>query len=85
MGLGLLPWERWLPPYIFGPLLCIGSILALVFDTNLAWWEFVVFSLVAVLGAWGTWVWYSTGRNIFNSNAQSDPAQQVEQGRKSPD
>ena len=30
-GLGLLPWEKWLPPYVFGPLLCIGSILILVF------------------------------------------------------
>jgi hypothetical protein len=37
-GLGLLPWEKWLPPYVYGPLLCIGSILILVFVPTV-WWE----------------------------------------------
>ena len=32
--LAFLPWEKWLPPYVFGPLVCIGSICLLVFAPN---------------------------------------------------
>jgi hypothetical protein len=63
--LGLLPWEEWLPPYIFGPLLCVGSVLLLVFDTDPSWWKFLLCLFGAIFGARGTWIWFSTGKNIF--------------------
>ena len=81
--MGFLPWEKWLPPYIFGPLICLGSIYALVTDTNLATWEIVVLPLAAVMGAWGTWVWFSTGRNIFDYSQKVDPTQQEPEKSKS--
>jgi len=78
--LGLLPWEDWLPPYIFGPLLCIGSLLCLVFADSLSWWQLVVFPFGVVFGAWGTWVWFSTGRSIFRlSPKKPDGEQQTSQ------
>jgi hypothetical protein len=76
--LGLLPWEDWLPPYVFGPLLCIGSILFLLFGGDLSWWQIIVFSFGAAFGGWGTWVWFSAGRNIFRlSPKKPDGAQQT--------
>jgi hypothetical protein len=64
--LGFFPWEKLFPPYIFGPLLCIGAICVLVFARGLSWWEIVLDGCAAALGAWGTWVWLSAGRNIFD-------------------
>jgi hypothetical protein len=64
--LGFLPWEKWLPPYIFGSLLCLGSICVLVFARDPSWWQMVLTGFGVVLGGWGTWVWFSAGRNIFD-------------------
>lgn len=64
------PWEKWLPVWIIGPALCIGSIAALVFDRSLHWREYILLPLVALLGAWATYVWLKEGRNIFR---EADP------------
>jgi hypothetical protein len=72
MGLGLLPWEKWLPPYIFGPLLFVGSILILVVSSGLAWWEYVLLPSSAALGAWSTWAWFKHGRNVFKDEEKSN-------------
>ncbi|MDD2721109.1 MAG: hypothetical protein PHH47_07370 [Gallionella sp.] len=75
--LGLLPWEEWLPPYIVGPALCLISILAIVFDPSLSWWEYLVLPFGGIFGAWGTWVWFSTGRNVFRLS-EKKPAENLE-------
>jgi hypothetical protein len=64
--LGLLPWEKWLPPYVFGPLICIGSICIFVFARDLSWWQILGIGFCVIYGALGTWVWLATGRNIFD-------------------
>ena len=71
--IGLLPWEKWLPPYVYGPALCLISILCLIFDHNLSWWEIVILPFSGLLGAWGTWVWLSSRRNIFDLSGEADP------------
>ena len=63
--MGFLPWEKWLPPYVFGPLVCLGSLWILGFARNPPWWKIGLLGLGIVYSAWGTWVWMSTGRNIF--------------------
>ena len=73
MGLGLLPWEKWLPPWLIGPFLVIVGIGALLRDKDLAWWQWLVFPLAVIYGAWGTWVWFTTRRNIFNPNGNEPP------------
>ena len=69
MGLGLLPWEKWLPAWLLGPLMCIGSLVLFVISHERRWWEYIVFPLCALLGAAQTWVWFRTGRNILNEEA----------------
>jgi hypothetical protein len=68
MGLGLLPWDKWLPPYIFGPLLFLGAILLLTFASDLHWWDYVVLPGASALGAWTTWMWFKYRRDIFKSD-----------------
>jgi hypothetical protein len=63
--LGLLPWEKWLPPYVYGPLLCAGSIAFILFSQTVSWWEWVLLPLAACMGAAVTWVWVTTGRNLL--------------------
>ena len=75
--MGFLPWEKWLPPYVFGPLICIGCACELVFARDPQWWKIVLLGCGIVYGAWGTWVWISTRRNIFwpldtKTNEQQD-------------
>lgn len=72
MSLGLLPWERWLPPYVFGPLLCIGSLAILMFSPQLSWWKVLIMLLTTAYGAYGTWVWFKTRRNVFHSGDRAD-------------
>jgi len=66
----LLPWERLLPPWLLGPLLVLVGVGALLFDKHLAWWEWLLLPLTALFGAWGTWVWFATGENVFCSSGQ---------------
>ena len=40
--LGLLPWERWLHPSIYGPLLTAVSIWVMYAKTSLAWWGWLL-------------------------------------------
>jgi hypothetical protein len=62
----LLPWEKWLPAWLLGPILVAIAVGALVLDKRLSWWEWILLPLTAVFGAWGTWMWFSKGENIFN-------------------
>jgi hypothetical protein len=63
--IGFLPWEEWLPPYVFGPLICIGSIVISVGEAPLSWWQMLGVVFCVIFGALGTGVWIATGRNIF--------------------
>jgi hypothetical protein len=79
--LALLPWEKWLPPYVFGPLMCVGCGCVLMFGHNLAWWEILSCGFGVLFGASGTWVWYSTGHNIFYTSVpKTDPGQGTKSG-----
>ncbi len=61
-----LPWEKWLPPWLFGPLLVAGGVFALAFEgARLAWWEWVLLPIGVAYGAWGTWAWFMTRQNVF--------------------
>jgi hypothetical protein len=64
--LGLLPWEKWLPPYVFGPLICASGICILVFGRPLSWWEILLAAFSVIYGALGTGVWIATRRNMFD-------------------
>ena len=68
----LLPWERWLPPYIVGPALVVIAISALVLDASLSWRQLVLLPLAGAFGAWGTWVWFRTGENFFRLETHDD-------------
>lgn len=63
--LGLLPWERWFHPLIYGPLLVAIATCEVYAKTSLAWWEWLLFGGAALYGAWGTLRWVLTRRNIF--------------------
>ena len=49
--LGLFPWEEWLPPYVFGPLISIGSICIFVFARPLSWWQLQGIGFCVIYGA----------------------------------
>jgi hypothetical protein len=64
--LGFLPWEKWLPPYIYGPLISVGSICILVFFPDLSRWQTIGCWFCIIFGLVGTAMWLSTRRNIFD-------------------
>jgi hypothetical protein len=66
MMFGLLPWERWLHPLLYGPLLTVISIWVMYAKTSLAWWEWLLLGGTALFGAWGTLHWALTRRNVFD-------------------
>lgn len=68
--MGFLPWEKWLPPYVFGSLMCVGCGFFLLYYPGLRWWEIVLLGFGFVWGALGTLFWFITRRNIFDD---SDP------------
>jgi hypothetical protein len=70
MGIGLLPWDRWLPPYIYGPLVVVGSLFGLLSERQLHWWEYVLLPLGVVIGAWITWTWFRHGKNVLKDDEQ---------------
>jgi hypothetical protein len=74
MGIEFLPWEKWLPPFIYGPLMCVGSILVLCFSHPFRWWEALLLPCATLLGAWATWVWFKEGRNIFKEATDGPPS-----------
>jgi hypothetical protein len=82
MGIGFLPWEKWLPPYIYGPLMCVGAILGLCFSRPLRWWEALLLPFAGLMGAWATWVWFKQGRNIFAESTEASPPQKNEESAK---
>ena len=69
--LGLLPWEKWIPPYILGPAMCTGSIAVLVFSSHLSWWWWIILPSWALYCAWGTWHWFKYRRNVFDPPTKS--------------
>ncbi len=64
--LGLLPWERWLHPLVYGPLLAGASIWALHANPSVAWWEWLLLGAGAVFGIAGSLHWLLTRRNLFD-------------------
>ena len=64
--LGFLPWERWLHPMIYGPLMTLVSIWVLYDKASPTWWQWLLFGSTAVLGVWGTFQWVVGRRNIFD-------------------
>jgi len=70
--LGLLPWERWLHPLIYGPLLMVISIWVMYAKTSLAWWEWLLLGGTGLFGAWGTLHWVLTRRNVFDHLERED-------------
>ena len=64
--LGFFPWEKWLPPYVIGPLICIVGACTLTFARDQSWWGMAACIFCVIFGAWGTWVWFSARRNIFD-------------------
>jgi len=74
----LLPWEKWLPPWLLGPLLVAIGIGALIFDERLAWWEWALLPLCAIWGGWGTWMWFAKGENVFSTSKPSPSASDTE-------
>jgi hypothetical protein len=69
--MGFLPWERWLPPYVYGPVLFVlGS--ALIFLTDTSWWQLMLFALLALYGAGGTVFWWLTRENPFVLEADAN-------------
>ena len=69
--LGFLPWEKWLPPYVFGPLICVASACVLGLERDLHWWNIVLLGFGIVYGAWGTWVWILLGGTFSGSQRQT--------------
>lgn len=69
--LGFFPWEKWLPPYIFGPVMVVGSIALLMFSPHLSWWWWIVIPCWGLYCGWGTWVWFRHSRNVFDPSARS--------------
>ena len=55
MGVGFLPWEKLIPDWLKGPLLCIWSILTLTLSERLSWWEYMLLPAALVVGIWLTW------------------------------
>jgi protein-S-isoprenylcysteine O-methyltransferase Ste14 len=72
MGLAFLPWEKWLPPYILGPLMFFGGIFAFAFLHEPSWWQYLLMPITTGFGAWGTWVWFTTGKNIFHTEDKTE-------------
>jgi hypothetical protein len=66
--IGLLPWEKWLPAWVLGPVLCVGSVVLLVLGGEHAWWQYILFSIAAIVGAAQFLVWVRTGRNILQDD-----------------
>ncbi|HWW07541.1 hypothetical protein [Collimonas sp.] len=62
----LLPWERWLPPFIVGPFMCAASFFGLFNYSQLHWWELLLVPIAFLYGAYGTWVWFKRGENVFD-------------------
>ena len=68
----LFPWEKFLPPWLLGPILVAIGIYALVFDARrLAWWDWMLLPGVIAFGAWGTWAWFAKGENVFRTSKRT--------------
>jgi hypothetical protein len=61
----LLPWEKWLPAWLVGPLLVVSAVCGLFLDRQLRWWEYIALPVAGLLGAWTTYAWLKDGRHIF--------------------
>jgi hypothetical protein len=66
------PWEKFLPPWLLGPLLVAVGIWAMATGRNLAWWHWVLLPIAVAVGAWGTWMWFAKGENVFKTSKRSD-------------
>jgi hypothetical protein len=78
MGLGFLPWEKILPPYILGPLLCLLSLLPLLSIRNVSWLVVVLAPFTFLFGAWGTYVWFTRRENVFDITSKRPKKEELE-------
>jgi len=76
--LGCLPWEKWLPPYIVGPLLCAISTIPLFSDEKLPWYLVLAMPFCFAFGAWGTYVWVARRENVFDIEAKTKATSEQE-------
>jgi hypothetical protein len=63
--IGLLPWEKWLPPIVFGPLMFVGSLYLIFTVPQMAWCHYVLLSCAALFGAYATYAWLKRRENVF--------------------
>ena len=64
MKMGFLPWEKWLPRYIYGPGLCaVAAISGLLGGENFEWFEWLVCTLVFLAGLLLTYAWFRDRRS----------------------
>lgn len=64
----LLPWENWLPPWILGPLMVLGSSWGLWHWRTLGW-HLALLPFTWCFGVWGTWRWFTRRENVFATRA----------------
>ena len=69
---GLLPWERWLHPLIYGPLLTVIAIWGMYAKTSLDWWVWLLLGGAALFGAWGMLHSALTRWNVFDPLAYEE-------------
>lgn len=67
-----LPWEKLLPPYVYGPLMCIGSVAYLFLGEPKHWWGYVMAVASCLTGAWITWKEGAEDQNASKHNADKD-------------
>lgn len=52
MGLAFLPWEKWLPPYVYGPAFILIALLLFFWDGPLAWWHYLLALFAFLVSSW---------------------------------
>jgi hypothetical protein len=73
MGLGFLPWEKWLPPYVYGPAFIAISLLLVFSDEPGSWWHYALLLFAFAHGTWVTWMWIRHGRNVLKELDSTSP------------
>lgn len=64
--IGLLPWEKILPPYVLGPVICLLSMIPLFSEEKMPWYLVALMPFSFLFGAWATYVWFKRRENVFD-------------------
>jgi hypothetical protein len=75
VGLAFLPWERWRPPYVYGPIFILMPSLLFFAEEPPAWWHYLLAVFALFHGAWVTWMWARHGRNVLRETGGEAPHQ----------